>query len=138
MGSADGGGKVGDVNAVSEAEDDDEEDDDDDDEEEAELLEEREPFVPLRTSCRSPTTGYVKREGEASPDTEDSGVLGGELGVPHTRALGSWYSFFTTMRVMCRPFRASRFDAYSSVPVRCGGRLCVSRMDLPASRGEEI
>ncbi len=39
---------------------------------------------------------------------------------------------------MCRLLRASLFDAYSRVAVNCGGRLCASRIDLPASRGDEI
>lgn len=58
--------------------------------------------------------------------------------VPLGAALGSWYSLFTATRVMCRPFRVSRLDVYSRAPVSCGGRLCVSRTDLPASRGDEI
>jgi hypothetical protein len=53
-------------------------------------------------------------------------------------ALGTWYSLLTATRVMCRPFRVSRLDVYSRAPVNCGGRLCVSRIDLPASRGDEM
>lgn len=83
IGSADVGGKAGDttvLEAGSEAED---------DEEEPELSEAREQLVPLRTSCRNPATGDVKRDGEAKPDVEHSGVCGGEIGVAQGRPCGS-------------------------------------------------
>lgn len=83
LGSADVGGNVGDTTVldavVSEAEEDDEE---------LELSEARELLVPLRTSCRNPATGDVKR-GEAKPDAEASGVCGGEVGVAQGRTCGS-------------------------------------------------
>jgi hypothetical protein len=56
---------------------------------EAELEEARELPVPLRTSCRSPATGDVKRDGEVKPETEYSGVCGGEVGVAQGGALGN-------------------------------------------------
>ena len=109
-----------------------------DDVEEPELDEAMELPVPRRTNWRRPTTGDVKRDGEAKPDAEYSGVCGGEVGVAQGRAVVIWYSFFTTIRVMCRFLRASLLDVYSSVLVSCGGRLCASRIDLPASRGDDM
>ncbi len=82
VGSTDGSGRVGDINvldAVSEMEDD----------VDPELDEAVELPVPLRTSCRNPSTGDVKRDGEAKPDAEYSGVCGGEVGVAQVRTFGN-------------------------------------------------
>lgn len=107
-----------------------------------------EPPVPRRTSCRSPATGEANRDGDCGPamnsgdagvETEDEEVVE-EVGVVAHGSVedGSWYSLRTTTRVMCRALRESRLDAYSRAWVRWGGRFCESRMDVPASRGEDM
>jgi len=44
----------------------------------------------------------------------------------------------TTMRVTQIPLRARRVEAYSNAEVRCGGKLWASRIEVPASRGDEM
>lgn len=104
------------------------------------VFEETELPVPRRMSC---LIGDVRREGDRGPDDQlNSGEIGVEtedVGVAHGKVdEGSWYSFRTTTRVMCKALRDSLFEAYSRACVRCGGRFCESRMEGPASRGEDM
>ena len=95
--------------------------------------------MPVRTSCLKAAIGDAKpaREGVLAVDSDtdagvagreravEGGVIGAELGtvVPEEDKLaGSWYSLRTTARVMCRPFRARRLDAYSKAGFKWGGR----------------
>lgn len=100
-------------------------------------------LVPRRTSDLNPATGDmdVNFDDESRPgeNSGDAGVvtpdMGAELGGTEE---GSWYSLRTTTSVICRAFRASLLEAYSRASVKLGGSVCASRMDVPASRGDEM
>jgi hypothetical protein len=82
--------------------------------------------------------GDAMREGESGPKSselvEDEEMVADDGRV----AEGSWYSLRTTTREMCRALRESLLETYSRAWVRCGGRFCESRMDGPASRGDDM
>lgn len=83
-----------------------------------------------RTSCLSAAKlsfGVPGVTGVCRPG-ERMGVIDGE----------SWYSLRTTTRDRCSAFRRRRSETYSRAGRIWGGRWWASRMEVPASSGEDI
>lgn len=67
-----------------------------------------------------------------------SGVRDPDDGPSGDGTAGIWYSLRTTTSERCVALRLRRSETYSSAGTTCGGRWWASRMEVPASSGEEI